>query len=175
MKNTAINTLGYTGTVTLSRYIGSKKIKIAQVHNTGGSPLFDFFSECLLGNFDVAKIIRPNKIMFLKYEDIVDEATNTEARVYSRVSGIVSALTAPEKVYSLDNNKSTVRYSFMVSRDMLESLSDFNSIGLYTNNSTEDDYANFAAFCPVNITKNDISSSSVLVIDWELSISNKNS
>ena len=69
MKNIATNTLGYTGIVTLSQYINSKKIKIAQVHNEGSYPLFNFLSDCLLGDFSIAALALPNKIMLLKKDD----------------------------------------------------------------------------------------------------------
>ena len=44
MTNTAVNTLTYTGIVTLSQYIENKKVKIGQTHNKGGAPLFKFLS-----------------------------------------------------------------------------------------------------------------------------------
>ena len=60
MKNTAINTLKYTGIVTLSQYIGSKKRQIARMHNEGGDALFRFLANCLAGDFTTAKLTMPN-------------------------------------------------------------------------------------------------------------------
>ena len=65
MKNTAINTLNYTGIVSLSQCIGNRKIKIAQMHNTGGASLFNFLANCLIGNFTTAKINYPTKIKLI--------------------------------------------------------------------------------------------------------------
>ena len=171
MKNTAINTLEYTGVVTLSQYINSKKVKITQVNNEGGNPLFNFLSDCLIGDFDTAKASLPTKIMLLKSYEIIDTSNNTTSINVESRSGFIYLLSKPEKVY--DNTKGVVRYSFVLSRDIIEST-DFNSIGLYTNSTTEVYPQNYAAFCKVSINSNDISSSSILIVDWELNISNKN-
>lgn len=171
MKNTAINTLEYTGMVTLSQYVNSKKIKLMQVHNEGGNPLFNFISDCLVGDFDVAKVNLPTKIMLLKYTDEIDPTGNITGMTIEKKSGFIYLLSKPEKIYN--TSKGIVKYSFMLSRDILEST-DFNSIGLYTSNTSELYPENYAAFCKVNISKNDISTSSILVVDWELNISNKN-
>jgi hypothetical protein len=176
MKNTAINTLEYTGIVTLSQYIGSKKIEIARIANAGGNPLFTFLADCLAGDFDVAKLNRPKKIMLLKRT--AHESTDGETATsydYESKSYFIDIRNKPEKVYT-EEKKGLVRYSFMISRDILEGA-EFNGIGLYTESAKDSDLANFAAFCEVtdSIGKpNSLSSSSVLVIDWELSISNKN-
>jgi hypothetical protein len=172
MKNTAINTLGYTGIVTLSQYIGSKKVEIAKVHNAGGKILFDFLSDCLIGDFDIAKINRPTKIMLLNCYDKEDESTGSITPVYESVSGFIYLLTKPEKVFDAKNG--VVRYSFSIPRSQLEGGSmSFNSIGLYANSTTALSPEDFAAVCKVDITPTDISMSSALVVDWELYISNK--
>lgn len=169
MKNIATNTLGYTGTVTLSQYIGSKKFKIAQVHNAGGNPLFNFLSDCLVGDFDVAKFSRPTKIRLLNYTQESDETTGKITKIFTPASDFIYLLTKPEKIYN--TSKGIVRYSFAISRDVLEG-GNFNSIGLYSNSASELEPDNFAAFCEVNVSKTAIAASSVLVVDWELTISN---
>jgi hypothetical protein len=163
MKNTATNTLEYTGIVTISQYIGSKKVKLTQVHNEGGTALFNFLSDCLVGDFDLAKIVRPTTIMLLNYSNETDADGNIIGKSYTRASKFIHLLTKPEKVYT--PSKGTVRYSFILTRDNLEGVN-FNSIGLYTNAASELDPENFAAFCEVtNFNINDISSSAVLVVD----------
>lgn len=165
MKNTAKNSLSYTGVVTLSQSIGNKKFEIAKVHNSGGSSLFDFLSDCLVGDYDIAKAKQPKKIKLLKY--------NEESGNHESVSGYIQYTTKPERVY--ENPGSTVRYSFIVSRAMLESYDDFDRIGLYANSAGDNDIENFAAYCEVPFSSDDISNSAILVIDWELNISNRNS
>lgn len=163
MKNIALNTLRYTGVVTLSQYVNSKKIKIAQIHNEGGNPLFSFLTDCLLGDFELAKLDRPTKIMLLLKNTTENETTYTSA------SGFVYLIGKPEKISKTAS--SGVRYSFVVPRDMIESAQ-YDSIGLYTNSTSESDCNNYAAVCDLDIT-DDISSSAALVIDWELNISNR--
>lgn len=169
MKNTATNTLNYTGIVTISQYIGSKKIKIAQTHNAGGNSLFNFMSDCLVGDFDVAALNRPTKIRLLYYDTEVDSTTGNIVENYTPVSGFLYLYTKPEKVY--DKSRGVVRYSFAISKDVLEG-GDFNSIGLYTNSATDVEPDNFAAFCEINIPRAEILASSLLIVDWELIISN---
>lgn len=169
MKNTAINTLGYTGIVTLSQYIGNKKIKIAQMHNSGGNPLFNFLSDCLVGDFDVAALSRPTKIMLLKGSEEKDDTNGTVSMRYEKASTFMFLRTKPEKVYN--KSKGIVRYSFQVSKDFLANNT-FNYIGLYNNSASEQDLDKFAAICPVDLPTSTLSSSAILIVDWELIISN---
>jgi hypothetical protein len=160
MKNIAINTLKYTGIVTLSQYIGNKKIKVAQMHNNGGSPLFNFLTDCLVGDFENARLNRPTKIKLLSY--------NTESKAYEAVSGFITLLYPAEKV-----DGPAVRYSFMISKEFIASA-DFTNLylGLYTSATT--DVNNFAAICKLNISKTSLTNVALLV-DWELAISNADS
>ena len=168
MKNTAINTLKYTGIVTLSQYIGSKKIKISQVHNTGGDSLFEFFASCLLGDFTTAKLIRPTKVMLL-------ERTNDDPPVYTQPtngSGFIYIITKPEKVS--DTGSCRVKYSFVIPKDDVASIrsSDNLYLGLFADEVSVDNPENFAAICELKLANNIINAS--LVVDWELIISNIN-
>lgn len=159
MKNAAINQLHYTGIVTLSQYNGNEKFEIKKIHNAGGKSLFNFLADCLVGDFDIARMAIPNKIMLLAKDnnDLVP------------ASGFIYKIAKPEKVYTEDVAASTVRYSFQITRDVLENLT-FCGIGLYTNNSV--DPLNYAAFCTISNRDINLSASSVLVVDWELTISN---
>lgn len=178
MKNTAANAINYTGIVTLSRYIGSKKVKIAQIQNAGGLALFSFLSDCLAGDFDFAQLNRPTKIKLLKRT--LDPASNQYN--YASSSGFIHLLSKPEKIYntsgSLEGPKSTVRYSFHISRDQLESI-DFNSIGLYTSNASDLDIENWAAIVHLSdedraiVGAQNSTVTSALLLDWELNFYNQ--
>ena len=170
MKNTAINTLSYTGVVTLSQYIGQRKIKLAQTHNTGGASLFDFLSSCLIGDFDRAKAIIPTKIMLLTYDSTEPDTINN----YVQASGFISLLTPPERIDS--DGLSKVRYSFIIPRDTMASLPTTGSfgIGLYAKGVKDTEPSNFAAFCKIGLGRNDLVNAA-LVVDWELLISNAES
>jgi hypothetical protein len=173
MKSKAISTLTYTGIVTLSQYIGSKKIKIAQIHNTGGNPLFRFLADCLAGDSALAAMDRPTKIMLVK-RNKYKQVDGTILYDYERKSGFIPLLTQPEKVYS--DTESTVKYSFMIPRAMLEEIDSFEGlgIGLYPNGALDvkADLPNYAAFCEIAATKSALINA-ILVVDWELHISNR--
>jgi hypothetical protein len=168
MKNTAINNLSYTGIVTLSQCIGDKKIKIAQLHNAGGTALFRFFANCLIGNFPEAQTDRPAKIMLL------DKQADGS---YESVSGFIFKRSAE----SIKNNLGECRvcYSFMVPRDFLENITSISTLclGLYGAYVTKDDLSNFIALCNLGsngleLTRAELTHAS-LIVDWELVISNK--
>ena len=164
IKGIATNALGYTGIVTLSQYSGKKKRILTQAHNAGGRALFTYLASCLAGDFDTVNVNRPTKIMLLNCDEqgsIVSKATNTS---------FITLLTKPELVYSA--KEGIVRYSFVVPQDLLIGTT-FNAIGLYPSSATEADIEDYAACCAITIDRNNMSLSSVLVVDWELHISNK--
>jgi hypothetical protein len=163
IKGTAINSLAYTGIVKLSQYIGRKKFTIAQMHNAGGKPLFDFLADCLVGDFEIAKLDRPTKILLLNE----DENNNLSK---ANDTGFIYLTSKPEKVY--DEAEGIVRYSFIIPQDIFANTN-FNAVGLYTGTATTVDIEDYAAYCYIGTdVLNDISISSVLVLDWELHISN---
>jgi hypothetical protein len=163
IKSTAVNNLEYTGIVKLSQYTNGKKFMVAEKHNEGGKALFNFLTDCLVGDFDIAKIDRPSKIMLLNKDGAgnLAKATNTS---------FIYLLSKPEKVYSTEK-KGIVRYSFIIPQDYFVGT-DFNAIGLYTGSTSELDLNDYAAFCELNLSGVSLSISSVLVLDWELHISN---
>lgn len=164
MENTA-NILNYTGIVTLSQYIGDKKIKIAQAHNEGKIALFDFLADCLIGDFDIAKINRPTAIRLLNKD---------KDGIYKGVSGLIYLLNKPEKLYDEDEGSCKVCYSFSVSSSLLEDEMEFTSVGLYSRHAALSEPGDFAAVCDINNQEtSQIDSSSVLIVDWELIIANK--
>jgi hypothetical protein len=168
MKNTAINTLRYTGIVTLSQYIGSKKVQVAQVHNRGNTSLFDFFADCLTANWEIAKISRPTKIKVLR-----QRAIGENNFAYESVSGFIFIRSAPEKDEEF-TDRASVRYSFIIPRDLIENITDFDGLGLglYTHGTPENEPENFAAFCELSLDKNVLANAS-LVVDWQIVIANE--
>ena len=177
MKNTAINTLQYTGIVTLSQYIGTKKIKIAQVHNTGGSVLFDFLSDCLVGDIEKAQTKKPTKLRLVNYVQVSDNLEDGYT-FKSASAGFIYLLSSPKKTSS--SSESSVTYSFLIPREFLENVQSFSGLGLglYTNSTTDDEsmIPDFVAFCKlpeIHASRNVLTKSS-LVVDWKLVISNAN-
>jgi hypothetical protein len=171
MKNIAINTIKYTGIVTLSQYTGSKKVKIAQLHNAGGESLFRFLAKCLVGDFTEARLIMPTKIMLVKLKKPGSLAEGFER--LSTSSGFTYKLTKPEIVYTKDSSSSRVRYSFVIAKEEVVNIDKFENLymGLYTDDVNVDSPNDYAAICKLDIAKSSIANAS-LAIDWELVISN---
>lgn len=169
MKGNAINTLIYTGIVTLSQYRCGKKIKVAQVHNTGGNPLFNFLADCLIGDFAIANISRPTKVMLL-----IKTTEDDGSLSYSAKSGFIYLLSTPEKVYTTESTK--VRYSFIIPKDnFMEIPTEAEKelgLGLYADDATDENLEKFAAFCSLKDVKNLNAAANNLVVDWDLVISN---
>lgn len=169
MENTVINTLKYTGIVTLSQYTGSKKVKITQLHNAGGGSLFKFFANCLVGDFTAAKLLRPTKIMLVEPKN---KNSLTEGfQMSSQSGGFIYQLTKPEIVPTKDTSR--VRYSFIIPKDIVSSITDTENLYLclYTDEVPVYKPDDYAAICKLDIAKNNIANAA-LVIDWELVISN---
>ena len=166
LQSAAVKHIEYTGIVTLSQYTKGKKFTIAKIHNTGGKPLFNFLADCLTGDFDIAKMDRPTKILLLNIDDAhqVTAAKNTS---------FIYLLSKPEKVYS--EAGSIVKYSFIIPQEYFAAgnangATRFNAIGLYANSATSAE--DYAAYCEVDTSDWSISISSVLALDWELHLSN---
>lgn len=161
MKNIATNKLGYTGVVTLSQYIGTKKVKIASMHNSGGKPLFELITNCLVGDFTTALSSMPDRVQLLEYDENNKKYISRSEPYYK--------LTAPEKV----NDGYAVRYSFMIPKDVIKNINNIDklSLGLYTSNVGKDDIENFAAICKLELSRSSILGAAVLV-DWVLLFSN---
>ena len=171
MRGTAINTMYYAGTVTLSLLIGNeKKLPVAKIQNAGTSSLFNFFTDCLVGDFELAKNARPTKIRLLR---VTRDPTTQEVVETKSESHFIYLLTRPEKIYSSTEQGESVRYSFVIPRTLLDSAS-FNRIGLYSDGASG--VEDFSAYCDVSFDDGSLpswGSSSVLTVDWELNISNK--
>ncbi len=172
LRGTAINNVSYTGIVKLSQYMKGKKFHVAEIHNEGGKPLFEFLVDCLKGDFEIAKPSRPAKILLLNvYEDdegkhVVTAASNTS---------FIYLLTNPEKVYS--DREGIIKYSFVIPQEYFAAgdangAIRFNAIGLYADSATAAE--DYSAYCTVDTSNWNISMSSVLVLDWELHIANQN-
>jgi hypothetical protein len=162
MKGKTTNTYKYTGTVTLSQYIGDKKLQIAKIHNAGENPLFDFLADCLTGDFELAVKNRPNKIRLLYSE-------NQDCTITSYRSDFILINSPPTKLLnSSDTPFGGVTYSFVIPYDQIWQ-GGFNLIGLYCA-TAQGDSAMPAALCQVG--ELNLTQSSVVLLDWELKISN---
>ena len=167
MKNIARNTLTYTGNVTLSQYIGSKKVVVGKIHNSGGKTLFDFLVSCFTGDFITANTLLPRKIALFTAE-------TTDDGVLSRIvekCGEWGLLSPARKVDSTEDN-SSVRYSFSIPFEIISPITSFEKayVGLYT--EFEDDCMNYMAYFSLHDLDRSLFLNTALVVDWELQITN---
>lgn len=176
MRNRILNDLSYSGKVKLSVQQDGQIIKTKELHNSGTSQLFSFFAYCLSGDFEEASLYRPAKVRLLKVN--INEVTGEEIELLA-ASGLVYLRSKPERVINKELDGETVKLSFMIPRSMIETT-DFNRIALYPQYVGDADLDSYSAFCDLSGTDDlginvytDWSLSSVLLIDWELTISNK--
>lgn len=184
---TFIDGLGYEGKVTLTLKSNNRVLKSQTYKNQGTAYLFRFLGLCLAGEFNQAKNLLPNKILLLYNNNGVKatngtgstqgaEPANAEVRSawqsYTQIPSVVS-----------DSNTESVKvvYSFEVPRHTIAGI--FNQVALYSSGvASEKDFASFSAFYYLvdddqNFDDQDPSvwsPSTVLLIEWELTISNKN-
>jgi hypothetical protein len=169
IKNATKNTFTYSGKVTLSQYIGTKKVVIGQTNNSGGKPLFDFLVNCFTGNFNTAKVLLPRKIgLYIKNTD-------------GNISGydFYGLITPAKKVNSTASN-GTVRYSFSIPFEVISGIDSFAEafIGLYPenpvviSNDANDEYENYLANFSLKDLNRSLFLNSALVVDWDLQVGN---
>jgi len=174
-KNIASNSFDYTGVVNLSLYDGDYLIDSKKIHNSGTMFLFDFFAFCLMGNFDKASLYRPTKVKLLHVARN-DEGVEIES---SAASGFIYLRTTPELIYKEGNDGQTVKLSFIIPRTLISNTS-FNRICLYAECITNEENLEYSAYCDLEDAEDlgigstaTWSLSSVLAVDWELTVSNK--
>lgn len=172
MKNTARNTLAYVGNVTLSQYVGSKKVVIGQTHNSGGKPLFDFIVSCFTGDFTTANMLLPRRIGLFTAELNSEGVITTILERYG-TSGLLSPA---RKVDSTEDN-SSVRYSFSIPFEVISPITSFEDayVGLYSDSEASKDnmdYKNYMAYFSLSTLDRSLFLNTALVVDWELQVIN---
>jgi hypothetical protein len=90
IKKTNSDCAQYTGTVTVSTYLGDRLIQKETHHNSGLNTLFAFIGDCLQGNWISAKYNRPCKLTLLTVgtEEILTETELTKATDAQKLKGI---------------------------------------------------------------------------------------
>ncbi len=176
MKNIAMNNVNYSGKVKLKLQDEGITLQSQEIDNSGTSNLFTFLAYCLMGEFEEASLYLPTKVRLLKAN--IDAISGEELDVEPS-SGYVFLRSPPERIYKPEIDGETVKLSFMIPRTMIESIG-FNRIALYPQFATDTQYYEYSAYCDLSGVEDlGIGSytawtlSSVLLIDWELTISNK--
>lgn len=172
--------IGYEGKVTLTLRNNDQVLKTKIYKNKGTAQLFKFLGYCLIDSYEEAKRLLPNKIMLLQNisSDDPDAADPTLVMSQSLFRGLAQTPTIVS-----DNVAKQVRvtYSFEIPRAAIEGP--FNQIALYGAGMTETDIADFSAyyflrdaygaFEVLDPTTDSWSATTVLLVEWELSISNR--
>lgn len=173
-----IDGLGYEGKVTLTLKSNNRIITSKTYKNNGTNQLFKFLGECLKGNFGTeTKKLVPNKILLLenKSGDTPMSAQPTAAEPRSLWQAIVQA---PTLISDDATSQVRVTYSFEVPKAAI--TGSFNQVALYgaeINQATDFSAYYYLVDDTGAFESQDASTwstTTVLLIEWELSLSNKN-
>lgn len=175
--------IGYEGKVTLTLMSNNRVLKTQTYKNSGTAQLFKFLGYCLIGRSNDVENLLPCKIALLFNDSSTSPASANEYSVQRR-SRLMEIAQAP--IISSQPEEVKVTYSFEINKSAI--FGAFNQVALYGygyNNENIDlgNLGNFSAYYYLaDNTKdefktedtNNWSATTVLLIDWELSISNKN-
>jgi hypothetical protein len=172
-QTTFSNGLGYEGKVTLTLKSNNRVLESKTYKNHGTAQLFKFLGQCLIGSFEESKNLLPNKILLLK---------NTSGGAFSTaVSPCTTWQTlvkTPTIISEVEPAQVKIVYSFEISRAAI--VDNFNQVALYGADITN--YQEFSAYyyltdpsgALVDQKVSEWSATTVLLIEWELLLSNKN-
>ena len=178
--------IGYEGKVTLTLKNNNRILKSKTYSNKGMAPLFNFLGHCLADAFEDVKKLVPSYIMLLYNTDADDSTDPTLANpthVVQRTQPKHRVL-APTIINDSSTAEVKVTYSFEVPKAAIGGTGNgdrkFNQVALYGAGIT--DIKEFSAYHYLKnehdefdtIDVKDWSETTVLLIEWELTISNKN-
>ena len=171
--------LGYEGKVTLTLKCNDKVLKSKTYKNKGTAQLFRFLGYCLMGAFEEAKKLVPVKILLLQNNSSYPDAdkpkeaeVRTDWQYYTQTPTLIS---------DSSHERVSITYNFEIPRAAI--YGPFNQIALYgAGMNSSADYLDFSAYYFLKDefgafdTQNPASwsATTVLLIDWELTISNNN-
>lgn len=166
--------LGYEGKVTLTLKSNNRVLKSRTYKNHGTALLFKFLGYCLIGEYEEVKNLLPYKIRLLNNTSRGElSPTNvTESSYWQPYSQ------TPTIISDGESDQVKVMYSFEVPRNII--TGEFNQIALYSVNA--DDINDFSAYYYLVNTNDELetlniadwSTTTILLVEWELTISNKN-
>jgi hypothetical protein len=179
-QTTLINNLGYEGKVTLTLKSNGRILESKTYKNNGTAQLFKFLGYCLIGSFEEAKGLLPRKILLLhNNSSSVSIADINPTDVIART--IFQPLTLTPSIIS-DSQTAQVKvvYNFEIPRAAIEGP--FNQVALYSDKMKYTDISDFSAYYYFTDALGNLetinieawSATTVLLIEWELTLSNKN-
>lgn len=166
--------IGYEGKVTLTLKSNNRVLSSKIYKNKGTAQLFKFLGYCLIDSYEEAKKYLPNKIMLLK--NISSDRRNPQSTSVVPCSDWQTLAKTPTIIS--ENDEVKVVYSFEIPRAAVEG--EFNQVALY--GALADAPTEFSAYYYLkdvyeeleNQKIEDWSATTVLLIEWELNLSNKN-
>jgi hypothetical protein len=182
LQTTFTGGLGYEGKIKLTLKSNNRVLQTKTYKNSGTNHLFKFLGYCLIDSYTEAESLLPTKIMLLyntaegaNYRSSQINPQNVDPR--SEYRGLAQT---PSITSDSTEEQVKVVYSFEVPRSALSEP--FNQVALYGAGKTKNDYTEFSAYYYLTdaygiITKLDPkewSPTTVLLIEWELTLSNKN-
>lgn len=168
--------IGYEGKVTLTLKSNNRVLTSTTYKNNGTAQLFNFLGRCLIGAYDEAKRYLPSKLLLLR-----NETANNDARDAKKVHACSTWQTfakLPAITSDADTAQVKVLYSFEVSKAAISE--EFNQVALYGADVT--DVTDFSAYYYLTNIDGSLkeenaanwSATTILLIEWELSLSNQN-
>ena len=173
--------LGYAGKVTLNLKLDNQLIAKQTIHNTGRAPLFKFFASCLAADWNTASATFPSRIVLFSADNKEKEFDSSKwiaAKALTPSSGIMQS-TTPEIITDSDLNSCAVRYHFRIPTSLIggNDTAVLGKIGLY---SKITDLKEPLAYIFIGEAEKELLKKAannpnlVIVLDWELTISNQN-
>jgi hypothetical protein len=174
--------LGYEGKVTLTLKNNGHVLKSRTYKNNGTVELFKFLGNCLVSKFTEAEKLLPNQILLLSNKSSQPLPANAKTDIEPQ-SEFIGLAQTPSIVDDPDTESVKVTYNFEVPNQSIHGP--FNQIALYGAGKIKPtlEVKEFSAyyfladngkFDEINPESADWSATTILLIDWELSISNKN-
>lgn len=170
VENKPVQSIGYSGRIKLALRSGRTVILTKTYNNNGFSPLFEFLSYCLAGQYSAANEIRPSKIMLWNSSG---DPTACNLDSSAQASGFISNNTAA----TISKTKDTTIFHFLIPKIYITNQQ-FNQIALYGN--TISDKKNPSALFNLvsngsweGINISEWADNFNLVVEWEMTVSNK--
>ena len=171
-KHTKINNgINYHGEVSISVMDGKRKL-CAVTHNNGGKGLFNFLSNCLLGNFVAAKSSYPSKIAcFGKVND-----TDTDTKLV-RLSSFIRYDSSRWETKETSTG-SSIYFHFRIPYSALKPGT-ISILRLYTNEvSGEDAEEDICAEISLDATKyitvpDTTDGNFTVIVDWKMTLTDE--
>ena len=178
-QNAFTDGLGYEGKVTLTLKSNDRVLKVKTYKNAGQQPLFKFLGYCLIGAYEDVKGLLPTQIMLLYNTDAAENGVTDASPIAVERRSSFRGLAQTPLIIS-EGDAVRVTYSFEVPRASIAGGT-FNQVALYGAGMTESDFSEFSAYYFLvddygdieALNPDDWSPTAVLLIEWELSLSNK--